>query len=396
MKQIYIYLTALFLLSAATLKASGGEGAEYDSLRVSLLTCSPHDEVYSLYGHTAIRVENKSSGEDFVINYGVFSFDKPFFLLRFVFGLTDYEMGILPYDIFLREYAYYGSSVTEQEIAFTTEEKLRFMAAAAENYREPNRVYRYNYFYDNCTTRARDIIVGAVEGMVVYNDSVPEGLTFRKMIHSKTENNPWARLGNDLLLGVGADRQLTLSEMQFLPQEMLVSADSAYILLDNGEKRRLVSRTTTLLKERGGERQEKTVEPVWVGGAILLLTMMLSFVEWRKKWYLWWYDTLLFLLCGLCGIILTAMIFSQHPTVSLNAQILLFNPLLLVYGIIAVRKFRKGDVHWFWLLEILMLCLLLVVFSFEIQWIDPSVRLLTLSLLLRSALKIRYRKEMTE
>ena len=82
------------------------------------------------------------------------------------------------------------------------------------------------------------------------------------------------------------------------------------------------------------------------------------------------------------------MIFSAHPTVSQNAQILLFNPLLLIFGIKAVLRFKKGEMHWLWLVEILLLCLLLVVYSFEIQWLDPSVRLLTLSMLLRCAMKI--------
>ena len=120
-----------------------------DSLVVSLLTCSPHDEIYSLYGHTAIRVNNMYTGQDWVFNYGVFSFSKPFFALRFAVGLTDYELGVIPFEIFKREYKRFGSQVTEQVINLSMEEKLQLMMALDDNYRPANRVYRYNFFYTN-------------------------------------------------------------------------------------------------------------------------------------------------------------------------------------------------------------------------------------------------------
>ena len=389
MKQLYIYFLAFLLLFFSIKEHAAAQRVDYDSLRVSLLTCSPHDEVYSLYGHTALRIENLQTGEDFVVNYGIFSFEKPFFILRFVFGLTDYEMGIIPLNYFMEEYSYWGSSVTQQVLNLTKVEKERFMLALSENYRPENRVYRYNFFYNNCTTRARDILVESLDGAVEYNDTVPDHLTFLKMLHEKTAAHPWAALGNDLLLGIGADREVSLDEKQFLPEDMLLSADSAYILQNDGTRRKLVSEKTILLPARDIPAENSSFpSPVVISGAILLLSVLFSFVEWKKGNYFWWYDILLFLLCGICGIVLTAMIFSAHPTVSQNAQILLFNPLFLIFGIKAIVRFRKGKMHWFWLVEILFLCLLLVVYSFEIQWLDPSVRLLTLSVLLRCAMKI--------
>ena len=88
----------------------------FDSVEVSLLTCSPHEEIYSLYGHTALRWHDLSKGDDIAFNWGVFDFRKPFFVGRFVFGLTDYELGAYPYPLFRQEYMAYGSSITEQVI----------------------------------------------------------------------------------------------------------------------------------------------------------------------------------------------------------------------------------------------------------------------------------------
>ena len=112
----------------------------YDSVEISLLTCSPHDEIYSLYGHTAIRYQDHSSGADYAINYGVFSFHKPYFVLRFVFGLTDYEMGVQYFDDFCREYIYYGASVTQQTLNLTDNEKKKITDALLKNYLPENRI----------------------------------------------------------------------------------------------------------------------------------------------------------------------------------------------------------------------------------------------------------------
>ena len=104
---------AIFVFQLATLAQSSLNLKDMDNVRISLLTCQPHDEVYSIYGHTAIRYQDAARGTDLAINYGMFSFNKPYFILRFVFGLTDYEMGIEPFDAFCAQYASYGSGVYE-------------------------------------------------------------------------------------------------------------------------------------------------------------------------------------------------------------------------------------------------------------------------------------------
>ena len=130
-----------------------------DSVEISLLTCQPHDEIYSLYGHTALRYHDlRKGGLDIAFNYGVFDYKKPFFALRFVFGLTDYELGAYPYRLFQEEYRRFGSMVTEQVLNLTDQEKAILQQALAINMQNENRIYRYNYFYSNCTTKARDII----------------------------------------------------------------------------------------------------------------------------------------------------------------------------------------------------------------------------------------------
>lgn len=380
----------MFLFPAKATAAQEPFAVCPDSLHVYLLTCSPHQEVYSLYGHTAIRLENRQTGGDYAINYGVFSFDKPFFVARFVFGLTDYEMGIYPTNLFREEYRHYGSGVTEQEINMTPEEKLRFFKAVDENYQPENRVYRYNFFYDNCTTRARDIIVNSIDGKVVYDVPTPkDGTTFREMIHQMNADHPWARLGNDLLLGIGADRQLDIEQTQFLPHVMFACAEKAYIVDNKGVKRPFVAKQDEMIEE--GVQVVESEFPLTPLQCVVLLVaaaILVSAIEWKRKKYIWWFDAIVLLGHGIAGIALTLMIFSQHPTVSLNTQLLMFNILPLLFGVQAIRKYQKGVVHWLWLVMIILVCLMLVLYSFNVQWLDISVRLLALCLLLRCGMKM--------
>ena len=190
--------------------------------RISLLTCQPHEEVYSIYGHTAIRYQDVARGTDIAVNYGMFSFHKPYFVLRFVFGLTDYEMGIESFDTFCAQYASYGSGVYEQVLNLTPEEKLTIAKAIDTNYEPQNRVYRYNYFYDNCTTRARDMITNHLQASVEYgNEKAEDATSYRQIVHQCASQTPWIRFGNDMLLGIKADLPIDRAQRQFLPANLM-------------------------------------------------------------------------------------------------------------------------------------------------------------------------------
>lgn len=351
-------ITALLLLVFSNCLAHEEAVSTLDSVEISLLTCSPHDEVYSLYGHTALRVEDKRTGEDIAINYGMFSFGKPFFVLRFVFGLTDYEMGIEPFDLFCEQYRRYGSSVTQQKINLTPKEKQAIIKALTINYMPENRVYRYNYFYDNCTTRARDIITDNIDGNVSYGPENFSGPSFRELIHSCNEAHPWARFGNDLLLGVGADKCTTRSEYQFIPSNTMNDFDNAYIIDDSGKKRHLVMQKQIV--QQAGTQVTKSgfpLRPRTCALILLIITIALTLAEKVMHIRFWGYDTVLMIASGCAGIILFLMLFSQHPTVRLNLQLLLLNPLPLFFVWRMVKRVRDKRPDRQYILWIILICL---------------------------------------
>ena len=327
-----------------------------DSIEVSLITCSPHEEIYSLYGHSALRWhdlhnEGPTAGQDLVFNWGLFDFKKPYFVLRFVFGLTDYELGVIPFERFVPYYKRWGCSITEQVISLTNEEKHSLKKALADNLRQENKVYRYNFFYDNCSTRPRDIIERNVNGKIEWPDREDYTPSFRDMVRECNRNHDWSRFGNDILLGLKADFKTTRTEQEFLPLNLMQDMALAQIYV-NGEYRPLVKEQRNIAPPG-----VQIIEPDWILSPtetaiiLVLIALCILFVEWKQKKRFVWWDVTLMLVQSAIGIVLTVMIFSQHPTTSLNLNILLFNP-LPIFFIPSVIKHRNT---WWKLLVVLLI-----------------------------------------
>ena len=375
----------MFLLAATPLNAQQ-DSLRMDSVEISLLTCQPHDEIYSLYGHTAIRYHDlRKGGLDIAFNYGVFDYHKPFFALRFVFGLTDYELGAYPFRLFLEEYRRFGSMVTEQVLNLTAEEKMALQQALAVNMQNENRIYRYNYFYSNCTTKARDIIEQSIQGKVNYEKREGYSPSHREMIHEMTQNNPWSAFGNDLLLGILADQPTDQRQQEFLPYHLMYDFDHASIYQD-GKFRPLVKERRQPLP--AGVQLVKSgfpLSPLACGIILVALSLGLFFLQVRNKCIYRWWDALLMVTVGTFGIILFLMLFSQHPTVSLNLQILLLNPLpwFFLWKVVRRRPTR------YWSITAILCVLFLIGGLF--QHYAEGIWSLALCLLLQCYLHLKHR-----
>ena len=381
-------LLTLILVSSAPVAAQE-DIPPMDSVEFSLLTCQPHDEVYSLYGHTAIRYhELRPGGLDWAFNYGVFDFKKPHFVARFVFGLTDYELGAYPYKYFVKEYRRFGSMVTEQVLNLTDEEKMALHDALAINLRPENKIYRYNYFYNNCTTKARDIIESCINGKVEYAGREDYTPSYRDMVHSMTRNNPWSRFGNDLLLGIKADWKTDLRQQEFLPGNLMYDFDHAQIY-SNGSYRPLI-KERRIAVPAGVQIIESgfPLTPLACAAILLAVGIVIFFFEWRKKRAFVLWDVLLMITTGTIGIVLTLMLFSQHPTVSLNLQIILCNPLpwLFLWPVIRGRETR------YWKITAILAVLFLIGSFF--QCYAEGIHVLALCLLMQcyANMKIKAQK----
>jgi len=381
MKKGLLYIVLTFILSVVNATAGAQSMCNPDSIQISLLTCSPGKEVWAQYGHTAIRYYDKESGEDLAINYGIFSLDQTYFIPRFVLGMTDYRMGVQPMDMFLAQYSYEGRGVVEQVLNLSAEDKEVIYKALQENMKPENVVYRYNYFFDNCTTRARDMLVNHLHGKVVYPPA-EEDATFRSMIHKWNNKYEWSQFGEDLLLGVNADRKTTKSEQQFLPENLRSDFDKARY---NGKP--LVKETNILL-----DAETEVAEPVFplsplsIALIFAVISLVMMLFSYRRQQVYWAWDLALMLTSGLMGIIFFVMIFSQHPCVSLNFILLFFNPLPLFFLYSTIKK--KKVIWW----KIWGVLIILGLFGSLFQEIPLPILIVASFLLLHCIVHLRINK----
>ena len=370
---VYFYTSIALFLTLFTIRVSA-------KTEISLLTCKPHAQIYSLYGHTAIRVVDTEQNTDVAINWGVFDASQPNFVAKFVLGFTDYTMSIVPTEYFLREYEYYGSPVYQQRLNLTEAEKARIMKALDENYRPENRVYRYNYVYDNCTTRARDIILSNIDGKTsCVKTFLQKGdKTFRDLLHWKTNKYDWCKAGNDLVIGLRADRNAIHSEREFLPEILAADFDSATIIRADGKQVALVDSAFWLLKDVQPHFEpmpDFPLTPTMFAIVILALVVVWTLYERTKKKRLKWLDVVFFYICGIAGLLPFAMIFSQHPFVQINLQLLVLNPLWLFL----MSPWTKWKHRWNVALVIVVLFFIGNIF----QSYAEGMNILALSLLVR-------------
>lgn len=324
------------------------------TVTVSLLTCSPGQETYELYGHTAIRVVDSKNPSGVVYNFGAFDFNAPHFIWRFILGECDYLLWAEPLEIFAIQYVARGSWVREQVLNLTPAEANRLRDSLRKESLPENRVYRYNIFRNNCTTRARDIIEECVRGRIIYPIRSRRN-TFRSILYQYTEGHPWAREGNDLLLGTDIDTLITERDEMFAPLYLMQYVDSAMIDAGRTHYRNLVRESRILIQADDARQQAAAdaqpdfpLSPRVLGWLLLVLGLCLAVYEWRCRRIFWGLDVVLMTLQGLAGILLCFMaLFSVHPAVASNWQVWVLNPipLFFVYSVVQSDRSRQRHVY---------------------------------------------------
>ncbi|MDE6205520.1 MAG: DUF4105 domain-containing protein [Duncaniella sp.] len=318
-----------------------------DSAVVSLLTCSEGREIYELEGHTGLRIQHPLYG-DFTVNWGVFDFDSPGFVYRFVKGETDYIAAAVSTDRFLQAYRRQGRTVREQTLRLTPEQTDRLVDMIMTNIRPENRVYRYNYVLDNCATRPLVMIEKAIGDTVTLGTKALEGrdgTTFRNVMRHFHRNYPWYQFGIDTALGSGIDRSITRRETGFAPvvlADMIAGASTPggeQLTLSDGY---LIGSSATPPAPAGPTPW--TLTPMFWASVIFLLAIWVSIRQ--KQGYgkaARWFDTLYFSLCGTEGLLLTFLIFvSVHEATSPNWLYLWLNPLCFIGAVSPWLKRGKG------------------------------------------------------
>lgn len=287
--------------------------------KISLITCSPGEELYARYGHTALLVYDPELHVQWVFNYGMFDFNVEDFYLKFVKGETWYELGVEDYQQFLIAYSYEKRQVYEQELNLSLAQRQAVLDALLTNYEPENRKYLYNFVFDNCATRPVRLISEVLGGDLRSSYRGYQGLTYREFISHYTRPSSWADFGINLLFGKRADQPMDSTANLFLPEEVMNYVSGA--TMADGK---------ALVRSQSIHPFEIKKVPwyaTWYLGAVLffVLTIVVSRLDRRRGRFSWWYDAIfvvIYLL--LVGLVFFLVHYSIHPLVGYNWRLLVF------------------------------------------------------------------------
>lgn len=398
-------ITALFLISLIGFQNIKAQTIQLsDSAKISLLTNTPWDgAVWSLFGHTALRVEDPANNLDAAFNYGLFDFDSPNFIYRFAKGETDYAVGEENAKKYLHAYQMRGIGITEQVLNLTQEEKQRIYNALLINSLPENRIYRYNYFYDNCSTRPRDIVENNIDGTILYTPTNKEQ-TYRDLVHECVNPEPWVRFGIDLVIGADADKVITDRQKDFLPAYLMNAYKGAKIKNEDGTERNLLISEHAISEQFSQARLSVTNEPLIYGVILLLITLIISYFSLKGKIRIVskLFDFILFLSAGVAGcVIFFLMYFSIHPCTNPNWNIVWLNPLQLIIAFLLLINFFSKAVYYYHFINFAVLIVFLLAWFLIPQYLEIAFIPYILALAVRSGVNIisyrrNYKKQVVQ
>ena len=312
----------LIIINYQLLIINSAFGQDSSHLRISLLTCTPGDELYSTFGHSAYRVVDSNSVTDIVYNYGTFNFDDNGFYIKFIRGKLLYYVSAEdfngPYG-FKNAYQSTNRGITEQVLDLTAAEKTSIQHFLNENLKEANKYYKYDFFLDNCTTRLRDILKKNHDSTFTIKPVMPVGTTFRQAIYQYLDKNDkqWSKLGIDILLGQPCDGIMAPEQMQFLPDNLMKSLDSS--------DHHLILSHENLYPINNESGKKSFFNPLVIFSLLLVIIALISLSKNKyAEGFLRGFDGLLFFFTGLLGFILIFMWFATDHSMTKNNYNLLW------------------------------------------------------------------------
>ena len=363
-------------------------GTEEGSVSVSLVTFFPGSEPHNIWGHSEIRVQQGSV--DLYFNYGVFDFQAPAFLWRFILGQTDYICVPVP-----RAYATLGMEerrMVEQELNLPQDRAIMVRDFLWNNAQPENRTYRYKFLSDNCSTRPRDIIEMAAGDGLQYPAMDDTTVTYRDILAHYCRNYAWERFGIDLVLGWNIDTVIDQRATMFIPMLLMDAVAGATVQTDSIAMPLVKATTVPIDKSLEGNVRPPTpwyLSPLTVALLVLTLTLLVSGRDWRRRDVSKWLDTMLFSAGGLAGCILFFLIFfSTHEATSPNINIVWLHPLLLLLAVLPWFKKTRPAARWLHALNALVVLLLMLAWPWQPQVGNLAFFPLMAALVIRSATNI--------
>jgi len=390
MKQKILFLLFLFIVNTSF--------SQYKQLtpnaKISVLSMGPGNNLNDAFGHSAYRV--KDNLLDIVFNYGVYDFDTPNFYTKFAQGKLNYKIDANKYDAFKNHYIRQNRTIKEQVLNLTQKEKQQVFDYLSNNYEPENQYYLYDFFYDNCATKIKDVLVIALNNNVQFNN--PESFknkTFRTLIQDELNWNSWGSAGIDVALGSVIDRQATPEEHMFLPENINSFFDAATF---NNSEKKLVKKDRTIFNSKELKQPNYfIISPIVVFGLLGLFIIYLTYKDHKRSKRNKWLDVSIFAISGIIGMVILLLWFAtDHTATAQNYNLLwAFALNLFVVSQVLKQKPKAWFVRYLKFL-LIMLCLLLFHWIIGIQRFAFALIPIILALFIRYLYLIKYYKSITD
>lgn len=332
-----------------------------ENTKISLLTISPGPDLYSTFGHSAIRIMDPEQNIDRVFNYGTFNDDQPYFYFNFVRRKVDYMLDVEKYANFEYYRKYENRSIIEQVLNLSLDQKRKLVSLLQENYKLENRFYRYDFFFDNCATRIRDIMKESFGEDFQYNypeDRKNSKLTFRNLIDLYLTHHHWSDFGIDIALGLPTDAIASPADYMFLPDYLAEGFDLATIVQDGKEVPFILSKKNIFVR-KDIDPDVFFVTPGKLMWSLFLVSVLLSYLSFTKKISIKWFDLAFFSLIGIVGwVVFFLWFFTDHIATKDNLNLLWAVPFHFPVFILLTKisqKFRKWYVWFFGVIDLFIL-----------------------------------------
>lgn len=373
----------IFLLFFLTITITAKAQSDSCRLRISLLTCGAGEELYSTFGHSALRVTDAQTGNDVVYNYGTFNFDEPDFYTKFIKGKLLYYLSTEEFLTFVEAYRQEKRTVTEQVLNLNCGEKEKMIMLLQQNLQAENKYYKYDFLYDNCTTRLRDLLERSSDSAVHYLKIVETKTTFRDLLYQSLNyyDMQWSKFGIDLLLGAKTDAVMNNREVMFLPDYLMHSFDSSKM----GNKPVVTEKINVFELSQITKKENFIKHPLFFFSLVLVVIVALSFSKnTGLQKIVSGFDGFLFFICGAAGLIFIFMwLATDHEMCSNN-----YNLLWALPTHAAAAFFIHSQKKWvkkYFLVTAIINVLLLLVWFFLPQHLNISLLPFVLLLTFRSA-----------
>ncbi len=368
-------LTILMVLSFGTF-VSGAGALFFDDIQelspestVSLVTAGPGTAAHTIFGHTFIRIQDPLYNLDVMANYGVYNPNQDNFYLKFLDGTAEYSGELQDSRGTIAAYTYYDVDLVQQDLRMTEAQKNKLLGLIQESLLPENKYYRYDFFFDNCSTRVRDLLNEATDGAIIPDGADGQGRTIRWWIDSKSlPGYPYYDYVYDLFLGREVDQVASYTDEMFLPDMLFQGVANGGLVVD-GVTYPLVIQTFSLNNiERSKVDASLWQSPTfwwWMIFTLTLVGVFYSIVAQKGRKALLSFLIFYLALLGILGLIfLFAQFFSLHTVTHNNIQIWWMWPthLLFALGVFIKRLHRITRYYLLlWIVSIVAVAIYMII-----------------------------------